>query len=427
MNWLTEAFEPQFMQRALLAGILASAATSVAGTWVVVRGLAFLGEKASAADVRALNEELGWYDPVPVQWARYVGNALRGDLGRSFRTDRRVAQDLREHMARLGFRTVDEMVGRVDKIAPARDVKHFKASQLDLSRLLRFMRANDRCGTFCCVPQDHGLDRALDNELVRLAAPALEKGEAVQGSFEIRNIHRTVGTILGQEITRRTGEEGLPEDTIRFKATGSAGQSFMAFAPRGLTIELEGEANDYFCKGLSGGTAILYPPRRATFDPNENVICGNVSFYGATSGQAFILGPAGERFCVRNSGAHVVVEGVGDHGCEYMTGGRTVVLGEVGRNFAAGMSGGIAYIWDADGRARLRINRGMVELEDVVELDEIADLRAMIERHAELTGSKRARRILATWDVQLGKFIKVMPRDYKRALAELAAEAAAVA
>jgi glutamate synthase (ferredoxin) len=289
------------------------------------------------------------------------------------------------------------------------------------------MRANDRCGTFCCIPQDHGLDRALDNELVRLAAPALEKGEAVQGSFEIRNIHRTVGTILGQEITRRTGEEGLPEDTIHFKATGSAGQSFMAFAPRGLTIELEGEANDYFCKGLSGGTAILYPPRRATFDPNENVICGNVAFYGATSGQAFILGPAGERFCVRNSGAHVVVEGVGDHGCEYMTGGRTVVLGEVGRNFAAGMSGGIAYIWDADRRARLRINRGMVDLEDVVEQDEIADLRAMVERHAELTGSKRAERILATWDVQLRKFIKVMPRDYKRALAELAAEAAAVA
>jgi len=306
-----------------------------------------------------------------------------------------IAQDLREHMARLGFRTVDEMVGRVDKIAPARDVTHFKASQLDLSRLLHFMRANDRCGTFCCVPQEHGLDRALDNELVRLAAPALEKGEAVRGSFEIRNIHRTVGTILGQEITRRTGEEGLPEDTIRFKATGSAGQSFMAFAPRGLTIELEGEANDYFCKGLSGG--------------------------------AFILGPAGERFCVRNSGAHVVVEGVGDHGCEYMTGGRTVVLGEVGRNFAAGMSGGIAYIWDADRRARLRINRGMVDLEDVVEQDEIADLRAMVERHAELTGSKRAKRILATWDVQIKTFIKVMPRDYKRALAELAAEAAAVA
>ncbi|MCG6923073.1 MAG: glutamate synthase large subunit, partial [Acidobacteria bacterium] len=338
-----------------------------------------------------------------------------------------IAEDLREHMARLGFRTVDEMVGRVDKIAPLRDVRHFKAKQLDLTRLLHFMRANDRCGTFCCVPQDHGLDRALDNELVRLAAPALERGEAVEASFEIRNVNRTVGTILGQEITRRAGEDGLPEDTIRFKATGSAGQSFMAFAPRGLTIELEGEANDYFCKGLSGGTAILYPPKGAAFNPNENVICGNVSFYGATSGKAFLLGPAGERFCVRNSGAHVVVEGVGDHGCEYMTGGRAVILGPVGRNFAAGMSGGIAYIWDADERARLRINPGMVDLEDIVDPGDVAELKALVEEHARVTGSERAQRILATWEVQLRKFVKVMPRDYKRALAELAAETVAVA
>jgi glutamate synthase domain-containing protein 3 len=338
-----------------------------------------------------------------------------------------VAEDLREHMARLGFRTVDEMVGRVDKIAPLRDVKHFKASQLDLSRLLHFMRPNDRCGTFCCVPQDHGLDKALDNELVRRAGPALERGEAVEATFEIRNVNRTVGTILGQEITRRTGEEGLPEDTIRFKATGSAGQSFMAFAPRGLTIELEGEANDYFCKGLSGGKAILYPPKASTFNPNENVICGNVSFYGATSGKAFILGPAGERFCVRNSGAHVVVEGVGDHGCEYMTGGRAVVLGPIGRNFAAGMSGGIAYIWDEDERARPRINPGMVDLEDVVDPEDVAELKALIEEHARVSGSERAKRILATWEVQLRKFVKVMPRDFKRALAELAAETAAVA
>jgi glutamate synthase (NADPH/NADH) large chain len=338
-----------------------------------------------------------------------------------------VAQDLREHMARLGFRTVDEMVGRVDKLVPRREVKHFKAKQLDLVRLLHFMRANDRCGTFCCVPQDHGLDRALDNELVRLAAPALERGERVEASFGIRNVHRTVGTILGHEITRRTGEEGLPEDTIRLKATGSAGQSFMAFAPRGLTIELEGEANDYFCKGLSGGKAILYPPRNAAFNPNDNVICGNVSFYGATSGKAFILGPAGERFCVRNSGAHVVVEGVGDHGCEYMTGGRAVILGPIGRNFAAGMSGGVAYVWDEDQRARPRINPGMVDLEDMVDPADLTELRALVEEHARLTGSERAKRILATWDVQLRKFIKVMPRDYKRALAELAAETAAVA
>jgi glutamate synthase (NADPH) large chain len=333
-----------------------------------------------------------------------------------------MAEDLRRHMARLGFRTVDEMVGRVDKIAPRRDITHFKARQLDLSRLLHYMPGTDRTGTFCCVPQDHGLDRALDNQLITLARPALERGEPVRAEFAIRNVNRTVGTILGQEITRRYGEAGLPDDTIRLRATGSAGQSFMAFVPRGLTIELEGEANDYFCKGLSGGTAILYPPRASRYDPNENVIVGNVSFYGATSGKAFILGPAGERFCVRNSGAEVVVEGVGDHGCEYMTGGRAVILGPTGRNFAAGMSGGIAYIWDADGRSRARINPAMVDLEELSDVLEVAELRAFIEEHAEATGSVRARAILDDWDAQLGSFVKVMPRDYKRALADLAAE-----
>jgi glutamate synthase (ferredoxin) len=244
----------------------------------------------------------------------------------------------------------------------------------------------------------------------------------VSASFAIRNVNRTVGTILGQEITRRTGEAGLPDDTIHLRAIGSAGQSFMAFAPRGLTIELEGEANDYFGKGLSGGTAILYPPRQATFDPNANVICGNVALYGATSGRAFILGPAGERFCVRNSGAQVVVEGVGDHGCEYMTGGRVVVLGPVGRNFGAGMSGGIAYLWDEDARSRSRVNREMVELEDLSGPADEAELRALIEAHERLTGSRRARHILEAWPAQVGRFVKVMPLDYKRALAEMAAE-----
>ena len=338
-----------------------------------------------------------------------------------------LAEDLRRHMARLGFRSVNDMVGRVDKIAPRRGIKHFKAGQLDLARLLHFMPANDRTGTYQSVPQDHGLHRALDNELVKIAAPALERGEPVEASFDIRNTNRTVGTILGQEITRSHGEAGLPDDTIRFKATGSAGQSFMAFAPPGLTIELEGEANDYFCKGLSGGTAILYPPRSATFDPNENVICGNVSFYGATSGKAFILGPAGERFCVRNSGAHVVVEGVGDHGCEYMTGGRAVILGPVGRNFAAGMSGGVAYLWDDDQQSRARINPGMVELEEMVDPEDVAELKALIEEHEQVTDSARARHILDTWEEQVGRFVKVMPRDYKRALAELAAETAVAA
>jgi glutamate synthase (ferredoxin) len=201
----------------------------------------------------------------------------------------------------------------------------------------------------------------------------------------------------------------------------------MAFAPRGLTIELEGEANDYFCKGLSGGTAILYPPRASAFDPNENVIVGNVAFYGATGGRAFILGPAGERFCVRNSGAEVVVEGVGDHGCEYMTGGRAVILGPVGRNFGAGMSGGIAYLWDTDGRSARRVNGGMVDLEAISDTDDVTELRTLIEEHAAATGSRRAQAILDDWERELSRFVKVLPRDYKRALAELAAEAASVA
>ncbi len=338
-----------------------------------------------------------------------------------------LAEDLRRHMARLGFRTVNEMVGRSDKLAQRQNLKHFKASQLDLSRLLKYLPATERTGTYKSVAQDHGLDRALDNMLIRLAEPALERGEAVRADFEVRNVNRTVGTILGQEITRRTGEAGLPEHTIRFKATGSAGQSFMAFAPRGLTIELEGEANDYFCKGLSGGTAILYPPRASVFDPNDNVIVGNVSFYGATGGRAYILGPAGERFCVRNSGAQVVVEGTGDHGCEYMTGGRAVVLGPIGRNFGAGMSGGIAYIWDDDGRSAGRINTDMVDLEKLDDTADIAELKELIEAHLEATGSERARAILDGWETELPKFVKVMPRDYRRALAELAAEAAGVA
>ena len=338
-----------------------------------------------------------------------------------------LAEDLRRHMARLGFRTVNEMVGRTDKLAQRRDLKHRKARQLDLSRLLAYLPATERTGTYKSVAQDHGLDRALDNELIRIAAPALERGELVRADIEVRNVNRTIGTILGHEITRRHGEAGLPDDTIHFKATGSAGQSFMAFAPSGLTIELEGEANDYFCKGLSGGTAILYPPRASVFDPNENVIVGNVSFYGATAGRAYILGPAGERFCVRNSGAQVVVEGVGDHGCEYMTGGRAVILGPVGRNFGAGMSGGVAYIWDDDGRSAARINRGMVDLEEMADAADVAELKALIEAHVEATGSVRARAILDDWDAQLPRFVKVMPRDYKRALAELAAEAAGVA
>jgi len=233
-----------------------------------------------------------------------------------------------------------------------------------------------------------------------------------------------VGTMLGSEITRKYGAAGLPEDTVYFKATGTAGQSFLAFAPKGLTVELEGEANDYFGKGLSGGRVILYPPRTSTFDPNANVVVGNVAFYGATSGSAYILGPAGERFAVRNSGASVVVEGVGDHGCEYMTGGHVVVLGTIGRNFAAGMSGGVAYLWNEDGKSAGRVNPEMVDLEELTDKTDIDELKGLVAAHAAATGSTRAKLILSTWDVQLPKFIKVMPRDYKRALG-LAAKAKA--
>ncbi|MEN9354640.1 MAG: hypothetical protein RL318_1965, partial [Fibrobacterota bacterium] len=335
-----------------------------------------------------------------------------------------VAQDLREVMAQLGFKTVQEMVGRTDKLKAREGVKHWKAGTLDLGRLLHFVAPSSFSQSHCCVGQEHGLENALDNQLIALAKPALEKGEKVFANVQFKNINRTIGTMLGYEITRRYGEAGLPDDTIHFKATGTAGQSFMAFAPKGLTVELEGEANDYVGKGLSGAKIVLYPPRTSVYDPNENVVLGNVAFYGATSGKAFLLGPAGERFAVRNSGAEVVVEGVGDHGAEYMTGGKVVVLGSIGRNFAAGMSGGTAYLWNEDGKTAGRVNREMVDLEDVVDEADIASLKALIEEHAKLTGSKRAALILSTWDVQLPKFIKVMPRDYKRALAEMAAEAA---
>jgi glutamate synthase domain-containing protein 3 len=233
-----------------------------------------------------------------------------------------------------------------------------------------------------------------------------------------------VGTILSSNITRKYGEEALPEDTVRFKFTGSAGQSFAAFAVKGVTFELEGEANDYFCKGLSGAKVILCPPRSAKFSARDNVITGNVSFYGATSGESYIRGKAGERFCVRNSGAKVVVESVGDHGCEYMTGGRVVVLGEIGRNFGAGMSGGIAYLYDPDGLSAGRINPEMVDLEDMSDAEDMMELKELVERHAEYTGSNNAAEILSDWKTAVTKFVKVMPRDYKRALAEKRVEAA---
>ncbi len=333
-----------------------------------------------------------------------------------------LAQDLREHMAQLGFRTINEMVGRVDKLAPRKDVKHWKAKHLDLDTLLHGMDQDKKIGTHCCEKQDHGLETSLDWELMKVAKPALESGKPVKAEFAIRNVNRTVGTILSSNVSRRYGAVALPDDTICIKFKGSAGQSFLAFGAKGITFELEGEANDYFCKGLSGAKAILYPPRESRFVARDNVIVGNVSFYGATSGEAYIQGKAGERFGVRNSGAEVVVESCGDHGCEYMTGGRVVVLGEVGRNFAAGMSGGIAYIFDPDGKNSGRINPEMVDLDEVTEAEEAIDLKERIERHLEYTGSQTAKEILASWKANLSKFIKVMPKDYKRALAEMQAE-----
>ncbi|HID51689.1 MAG TPA: glutamate synthase subunit alpha, partial [Anaerolineae bacterium] len=271
-------------------------------------------------------------------------------------------------------------------------------------------------------PQQHSLEETLDSRiLLPFCQPALERGEPARGSFPIRNTDRAVGTMLGSELTRRYGGAGLPPDTISLHFTGSAGQSFGAFVPKGITLLLDGEANDYLGKGLSGGKIIVTPPGKATFDPGENVIIGNVAFYGATAGEAYILGVAGERFCVRNSGVTAVVEGVGDHGCEYMTGGRVVILGRTGRNFAAGMSGGVAYVWDEDGRFASRCNREMVDLETAQGVD-AAELQTLIQNHLHATHSWRAASILARWDAVLPQFVKVMPREYKRALQEMEME-----
>jgi glutamate synthase (ferredoxin) len=331
-----------------------------------------------------------------------------------------IAQELREWMAQLGFRTVTEMIGRTDKLDVKKAVDHYKAKGLDLSRILYQPKVASSVGRYCQIAQDHGLDKALDNTtLLKLCEPALDGGQKVQAELPIRNVHRVVGTITGSELTRRYGPGGLPDDTIRLKFNGSAGQSFGAFLPRGMTLILEGDANDYLGKGLSGGRIIVFPPKGSTFVPEENIIIGNVAFYGATSGEAYIRGMAGERFGVRNSGVHAVIEAVGDHGCEYMTGGRVVVLGQTGRNFAAGMSGGIAYVLDVKGDFPKRCNTQMVSLEKLKQREEIAELRCMTERHAENTGSDRARNILKLWDEMVPKFVKVLPKDYQRVIETL--------
>jgi glutamate synthase (ferredoxin) len=327
-----------------------------------------------------------------------------------------IAQEVREVMAGLGFRTINEMVGHSECIE-MRKVDHWKLRGLDFSKLLHRPDMPDDVGRYKQMEQDHGLDDTLDKTvLLDLCKPALETGQPVSATLPIRNRNRVVGTMLGSEVTRRYGAAGLIDDTISLHFKGSAGQSFGAFIPRGLTLTLEGDANDYVGKGLSGGKIVVYPAAEATFVPEENVIIGNVALYGATSGDAFINGLAGERFCVRNSGANAVVEAVGDHGCEYMTGGRVVVLGPTGRNFAAGMSGGIAYVLDEHGYFWQRCNKEMVQLTSLSEADEIEAVTSLIARHAEYTGSRRAQQILAEWDDWLRLFVKVIPNDYKRVL-----------
>ena len=327
-----------------------------------------------------------------------------------------VAEHLREIMAQLGFRTVNEMVGRTDKLEIRTAIDHWKAKGLDLTNLLHRPQVSEGVATYHCQEQDHGLDKAVDHKMIELSRDALEHKTPVRMELPIRNFQRTAGAMLSGQISKRYGEEGLPEDTIQVQFKGSAGQSFGAFLANGVSLTLEGDANDYFAKGISGGRIVVYPPKGSTFVPEENIIVGNVVLYGATGGKVFISGVAGERFAVRNSGAHAVVEGVGDHGCEYMTKGMVVVLGKTGRNFAAGMSGGLAYVLDEDSDFRRRCNEEMVDLEPVVEDEDLTALRGLIGEHYQHTGSAKAQRILEHWDEKIPRFVKIFPRAFRRVL-----------
>ena len=328
-----------------------------------------------------------------------------------------IAREVRELMARLGFRTMDEMIGRVDRLDMRNAVDHWKARGLDCSSILYRPEAGPDVATRKVREQDHGLDKALDRTtIIPLCQPAIERREPVSLRLPIRNVNRTVGTLLGFEVTSRYGADGLPDDTIRIFFTGSAGQSFGAFVPRGITLTLEGDSNDYLGKGLSGGKIVVFPPSESVFAPEENILVGNVVLYGATSGEAYFRGVAGERFAVRNSGAHAVVEGVGDHGCEYMTGGRVVVISSTGRNFAAGMSGGTAYVLDEAGDFKSRCNLAMVDLEPLIADEDVEEVKELLRRHVSYTRSAVAGQILKQWDATQPKFVKVMPKDYKRAI-----------
>ena len=326
-----------------------------------------------------------------------------------------IVQELRELMAELGFRTVNEMIGQVDCLQVRENINHWKYAKLDLSPILHKEEVSEYVGLYKQEEQDHGLSNVLDWQLLKVAQPALQHQQKIKASFNIKNTDRTVGTILSNELTKIYRSAGLPDDTIHFKFTGTAGQSFGAFNNKGITLELEGDANDYFGKGLSGARLIVYPSSKSTFIPEENIIIGNVAFYGATSGEAFIRGKAGERFAVRNSGVNAVVEGVGDHGCEYMTGGRIVILGDTGRNFAAGMSGGIAFVYDVKGNFTNNCNKEMVDL-DIVDEEDANELHNLIEKHYQNTNSAVAKFVLDDFENQLKNFVKVFPIDYKRVL-----------
>jgi glutamate synthase (ferredoxin) len=330
-----------------------------------------------------------------------------------------IAQEVRELMAQLGFRKIEDMVGRTDVLEARQAVDHWKARGIDLSKLLYSPPVGPEVGRFCTEKQDHGIEKSMDiTKLLDICKPAIEKGEKVKATLPIRNVNRTVGTILGNEITKKHWH-GLPDDTVHLHFNGTAGQSFGAFIPKGVTLEIEGDANDYIGKGMSGGRIIVYPPAGSTFTAEENIIAGNTALYGATAGELFLRGVAGERFAVRNSGVDTVVEGVGDHGCEYMTGGRVVVLGTTGRNFAAGMSGGIAYVLDEKGDFATRCNATMVDLFKVEDKEEAEALYDLIKKHADLTKSQKAFKVLALWEQTLPQFVKVLPRDYARVLKAL--------
>ena len=337
-----------------------------------------------------------------------------------------VAEELRQIMAKLGFRTVNEMIGRVDKLKVQKAVDHWKAKGLDLRPLLKMPEVGPEVPRYCVQKQDHGLADLLDNKLIELCERAIERGEKVTLDLPIRNVNRTVGTMLSSRIAKKYGLEGLPPNTITIKFTGSAGQSFGAFISRGITLILEGESNDYLGKGLSGGKIVVFPPKGVIFNPEETILIGNTSLYGATQGEAYFYGMAGERFAVRNSGVRAVIEGTGDHGCEYMTGGVVVVLGRTGRNFAAGMSGGVAFVLDEWDEFPSRCNLGMVELEKVTTGEDNKLLHEMITSHFVYTGSRKAKLVLDAWDTTLPKFVKVMPVDYKRVLEERKRKAKAV-